>query len=113
MVESREDMPAHLQQEHRQGQRKSDPETAGHVAQFGTRPAFGGDRGGLQRHAADRTGARMILTELRMRSEERSVGKESVSTCRSRWSPYQLKKNNRTQTPYNLQINVNNILTTH
>src|SRR3546814_9462716 len=24
----------------------------------------------------------------RMRSEERSVGKECVSTCRSRWSPY-------------------------
>src|SRR3546814_19297309 len=24
-----------------------------------------------------------------LRSEERRVGKESVSTCRSRWSPYQ------------------------
>src|SRR3546814_19429918 len=24
----------------------------------------------------------------RMRSEERSVGKECVSTCRSRWAPY-------------------------
>src|SRR3546814_14777712 len=24
----------------------------------------------------------------RMRSEERGVGKECVSTCRSRWSPY-------------------------
>src|SRR3546814_11775324 len=29
---------------------------------------------------------RMIIIELR--SEERSVGKECVSTCRSRWSPY-------------------------
>src|SRR3546814_11687538 len=30
------------------------------------------------------------LTTLKMqqRSEERRVGKESVSTCRSRWSPY-------------------------
>src|SRR3546814_15217576 len=28
------------------------------------------------------------------RSEERRVGKECVSTCRSRWSPYQEKKNN-------------------
>src|SRR3546814_12459645 len=28
------------------------------------------------------------------RSEERSEGKEGVSTCRSRWSPYQKKKNN-------------------
>src|SRR3546814_15580285 len=26
-----------------------------------------------------------------MRSEERRVGKECVSTCRSRWSPYHLK----------------------
>src|SRR3546814_12346818 len=28
-----------------------------------------------------------------LRSEERRVGKECVSTCRSRWSPYHLKKN--------------------
>src|SRR3546814_12857050 len=27
------------------------------------------------------------------RSEERSVGKECVRTCRSRWSPYHEKKN--------------------
>src|SRR3546814_14595913 len=31
-------------------------------------------------------------TETERRSEERSVGKECVSTCRSRWSPYHLKK---------------------
>src|SRR3546814_20968972 len=30
---------------------------------------------------------------LSMRSEERRVGKECVSTGRSRWSPYQYKKN--------------------
>src|SRR3546814_14606174 len=30
------------------------------------------------------------------RSEERSVGKECVSTCRSRWSLYHYKKKNRT-----------------
>src|SRR3546814_17529410 len=29
------------------------------------------------------------------RSEERRVGKECVSTCRSRWSPYPYKKNNQ------------------
>src|SRR3546814_15343361 len=29
------------------------------------------------------------------RSEERRVGKECVSTCRSRWSPYHSKKNYR------------------
>src|SRR3546814_20492296 len=28
------------------------------------------------------------------RSEERRVGKECVSTCRSRWSPYHKKKKN-------------------
>src|SRR3546814_20224530 len=31
------------------------------------------------------------------RSEERRVGKECVSTCRSRWSPYPKKTNNREQ----------------
>src|SRR3546814_11707758 len=30
----------------------------------------------------------------RVRSEERRVGKECVSTCRSRWSQYHSKKNN-------------------
>src|SRR3546814_1609708 len=30
--------------------------------------------------------------EIIMRSEERRVGKECVSTCRSRWSPYHIKK---------------------
>src|SRR3546814_18375403 len=30
---------------------------------------------------------------LPVRSEERRVGKECVSTCRSRWSPYHYKKN--------------------
>src|SRR3546814_11132856 len=31
------------------------------------------------------------------RSEERRVGKECVSTCRSRWSPFHSKKKKRTQ----------------
>src|SRR3546814_14142802 len=37
---------------------------------------------------------RLSLTgpSLLMRSEERRVGKECVSTCRSRWSPYHYKK---------------------
>src|SRR3546814_14467088 len=35
---------------------------------------------------------------LRVRSEERRVGKECVSTCRSRWAPYLYKKKNH-QTP--------------
>src|SRR3546814_20565143 len=32
------------------------------------------------------------------RSEERRVGKECVSTCRSRWSPYHYKKNTKRET---------------
>src|SRR3546814_17266149 len=34
------------------------------------------------------------------RSEERRVGKECVSTCRSRWSPYHLKKNENRKVLY-------------
>src|SRR3546814_12512127 len=34
------------------------------------------------------------------RSEERRVGKEGVSTCRSRWSPQHLKKKSTTQIQY-------------
>src|SRR3546814_1264208 len=30
----------------------------------------------------------LFLSRSRLRSEERRVGKECVSTCRSRWSPY-------------------------
>src|SRR3546814_12621151 len=37
-------------------------------------------------------GAR-VVTPGPTRSEERRVGKECVSTCRSRWSPYHQKKN--------------------
>src|SRR3546814_10754731 len=33
----------------------------------------------------------------RQRSEERRVGKECVSTCRSRWSPYHSKKKHSTR----------------
>src|SRR3546814_3977399 len=32
--------------------------------------------------------ASIARLKLRVRSEERRVGKECVSTCRSRWSPY-------------------------
>src|SRR3546814_11105216 len=40
--------------------------------------------------------AREILVEDRRRAEERRVGEEGVSTCRSRWSPYHYKKKNKT-----------------
>src|SRR3546814_12876458 len=36
------------------------------------------------------------------RSDERRGGKECVSTCRSRWSPYNYKKKITSRTPYAL-----------
>src|SRR3546814_11416792 len=50
------------------------------------------------RAASSRSGSSDVLAALGvqidadMRSEERRVGKECVSTCRSRWSPYHYKK---------------------
>src|SRR3546814_16680521 len=55
-------------------------------------------------HAGGRT-VRISLRQpqgsrlLRLRSEERRVGKECVSTCRSRWSQYHYKKNIKSQAP--------------
>src|SRR3546814_12233899 len=37
------------------------------------------------------------------RSEERRVGKECVSTCRSRWSPYHYKKTQRCKVREDMQ----------
>src|SRR3546814_14521817 len=39
-----------------------------------------------------RAGAERAAITAPMRSEERRVGKECVSTCRSRWSPYPSKQ---------------------
>src|SRR3546814_17891350 len=39
---------------------------------------------------------KLELTEGFVRSEERRVGQECVSTCRSRWLPYHSKKNTKT-----------------
>src|SRR3546814_21039310 len=36
-----------------------------------------------------------LFNAFEQRSEERRVGKECVSTCRSRWSPYHDKKKQR------------------
>src|SRR3546814_18464540 len=41
----------------------------------------------------ERTHPRPPALWLAKRSEERRVGKECVSTCRSRWSPYHSKQN--------------------
>src|SRR3546814_14096716 len=54
------------------------------------RVGFSGN--GAQRHGAGGEALDDVLGRLD-RSEERRVGKGSVSTCRSRWSPYQYKKN--------------------
>src|SRR3546814_14225855 len=43
------------------------------------------------------TAAAMVACVERARSEERRVGKECVSTCRSRGSPEHKKKNKRTR----------------
>src|SRR3546814_11597246 len=40
------------------------------------------------------------LSVIKCRSEERRVGKECVSTCRSRWSPYHYKTQSTTQLIY-------------
>src|SRR3546814_13436280 len=42
----------------------------------------------------DKLGRRDLI----VRSEERRVGKECVSTCRSRWSPYHYKKKKNKKT---------------
>src|SRR3546814_14328520 len=39
-----------------------------------------------------------------VRSEERRVGKECVSTCRSRWSPYHYKKKTESTDPNPITI---------
>src|SRR3546814_1173906 len=59
---------------------------------------IGGDRRPLDRRLEPRTvgddgeevaqESRLGRIERSLRSEERRVGKECVSTCRSRWSPY-------------------------
>src|SRR3546814_10272912 len=53
------------------------------------------DRGLYRKYSAFNVGGRIIPRHLHFsrswqvkRSEERRVGKECVSTCRSRWSPY-------------------------
>src|SRR3546814_5739566 len=50
--------------------------------------AFWRDRPHAQYRGAERTGRGPDQALLPTRSEERRVGKECVSTCRSRWSPY-------------------------
>src|SRR3546814_12339753 len=54
----------------------------------------GGDDALVDQHLAKRLDHHLIAGKglILGRSEERRVGKECVSTCRSRWSPYHYKK---------------------
>src|SRR3546814_20693856 len=47
------------------------------------------------------------------RSDERRVGKECVSTCRSRWSPYHSDKNTITQTTKSSNTHISTLPKTH
>src|SRR3546814_1559225 len=46
------------------------------------------DAAGLRQQLMDLIADQAFLDHSASRSEERRVGKECVSTCRSRWSPY-------------------------
>ena len=59
-------MAAHLEDDDRDGEREADPEPPRHVDELGVRPGLGGRRRRLERHAADRAGARPGLTDLRV-----------------------------------------------
>ncbi len=64
MMDSGKHMPAHFQEEHRQGERKPDPEPPRHVDQFLVRAGIGVDHLGLQRNAADWARSRVVLPHL-------------------------------------------------
>ena len=63
---SSDQVRSHLQDEYRRGQRKADPETAGHIGEFGIGAGIGGGDLRLECHAADRAGAGADLADLRM-----------------------------------------------
>src|SRR3546814_16197104 len=65
-------------------------------------PAIAGLANGSGAHEhVDVAGERRFVLEELRRSEERRVGKECVSTCRSRWSPNNEKKKMHGLTYYN------------
>src|SRR3546814_12944570 len=57
----------------------------------------------LLEQIAEKTGRINARTAKIKRSEERRVGQECVSTCRSRWSPSHEKKNNKHMYHINIQ----------
>ena len=59
-----EDHVSHSQQKHRRAEQRRNREPARHVGQLGVRQLVGRHRAGLERHAADRTGARLVAHDL-------------------------------------------------
>src|SRR3546814_12367871 len=73
-------------------------------------PQFGEQRGILV-VAGIGGGEELVAGEDRIgRSEERRVGKECVSTCRSRWSPYHEKNNTLSQSHSNISTQLHYLL---
>jgi hypothetical protein len=64
VVEPRDEVASHAEDEDGHGQGDADPEPAGHVAQLLRRAGVCGDDDGFERHAADGTGARSVLSDL-------------------------------------------------
>src|SRR3546814_21201616 len=54
----------------------------------------------LRQHAQRQRRHQFLRAFRQHRSEERRVGKECVSTCRSRWSPYHYKKKHKASITY-------------
>src|SRR3546814_11039461 len=66
------------------------------VSMFFSRARQHGDAPFLWRKHGDDWQPTSWAETARQRSAERRVGKECVSTCRSRWSPYHYKKKSTT-----------------
>src|SRR3546814_11332475 len=59
------------------------------IARYAEEPMFG------RRIHNRQLAAHQMIAAVRIRSEERRVGKECVSKCRSRWTPNNSKKKNK------------------
>src|SRR3546814_14004275 len=75
----------------------SDLPWIGHAAAWPIQGLIRHFRGEIERRIDARDAGQPVLSAaavgfIALRSEERRVGKECVSTCRSRWSPYHKKK---------------------
>ena len=75
-------MLTHLEHEDGDCQHEADPEPPRHVGEFGIGTAVGGDEQRLERHAADRAGARTFLPDLGVhRAGEDRAGGDGRGGC--------------------------------